>query len=101
MYGIILKRCWPIMEDVMNLFAHFYANDDVLVDLNYTYIGLLPKIHKVNQMKDFQPIILRNLIYKLISKVLSNRLRSFLPSLIVSSKSAFVSGSVIPHPYVR
>ncbi|WJX95853.1 hypothetical protein P8452_77122 [Trifolium repens] len=63
--------------------------------LNLTNIALIPKGDEQTSMRDWRPIALCNVIYKLVAKVLANRLKSVLDKCILINQSAFVPGRSI------
>lgn len=63
--------------------------------LNHTYITRVPKTKSPVRVIEFRPIALCNILYKLISKVLANRLKNLLPAVISNSQSAFQSNKAI------
>jgi len=64
-------------------------------DLNITNIALIPKGSLQVSMKDWRPIALCNVLYKIISKVLANRLKTILSQCIFDNQSASVPGRSI------
>ena len=57
-----------------------------------TFLALIPKKLRAVECKDFRPISLITGIYKIISKVLANRLKSVLEKVVSDSQNAFVGG---------
>ena len=67
---------WEIVkEEVMLLFKEFHDKAKLVCSLNTTFIVLVPKKEDVEDIRDFRLISLVNNIYKLIAKVLANRLK--------------------------
>lgn len=65
------------------------------VDLSSTHIVLVPKKDYPESMGDLWPIVLCNLLYKIITKTLANRLKRVLLGVVLEEQSAFISGRLI------
>lgn len=63
---------------------------EISSEINHTFITLIPKKNQHTRVANFQPISLCNVLYKLISKVIVNRLWAMMPNIISDSQSAFV-----------
>ena len=62
---------------------------------NEMSIVLIPKIRQQEELKDFRLIILCNVMYKVVSKCMVNRLRPILDDIVSENQSVSVSGRVI------
>lgn len=58
--------------------------------VNHTFLALMPKQAVTNRIEQFRPISLCNVIYKVITKILANRLKPFLDDLIHPSQTTFI-----------
>lgn len=65
--------------------------------INFTYIALISKIKNLVLASDFGPISLYNVIYKVVSKVFANRLKSLLSTIISKNQSAFMLDHLITY----
>ena len=63
--------------------------------INQTFITLILKVKSLVRVSEYRLIALCNILYKLISKVLANRLEKILPCVIFESQSAFQSNKAI------
>ena len=69
------KEFWPQIKDVVKeMLDELHAGNLDLWRFNYGVIILLPKLKLPNNIKQFRPICLLNIIYKIITKVLTLRL---------------------------
>ena len=93
---IFYKQFWAKIGDEVSSAVLAVLNSGIIPpNLNHTFITLIPKIQSPRRVTDFRPISLSNVLYKLIAKVLANRLKKFLPELISETQSAFMSGRLI------
>ena len=74
---------------------NFLVSGEMDTRLNITNICMIPKTEKPTRMRELRSISLCNLGYKIISMVLCQRLKIYLPLLISETQSAFVAGRLI------
>ena len=79
----------------MDFFDYFHRHSMFERSLNASFLTLIPKKCNAVSIKDFRPISLVGSVYKLLSKVLANRLRAVLDNLISESQNLFVGGRQI------
>jgi hypothetical protein len=75
-----LQTCLAMdTNDVHSLITDFYTTSFMQPEINQTFITLIPKKMQPIVPQDFRPISLSNVIYKIISKSLADRLKPHLP----------------------
>ena len=66
-------------------------------NLNHTFITLIPKVKNPELVSKSNPISLCNVLYKIFSKVLANKLKKILPHITTKHQSAFTEDWLIPN----
>ncbi|GJY31196.1 RNA-directed DNA polymerase, eukaryota [Tanacetum coccineum] len=86
------RRFWNLIEcDVEDAVIHFYKNGFCHKGGNSSFIDLIPKKQGANMVNDFRPISLIGSLYKIITKLLANRLAFVINELVSDCQSAFIS----------
>ncbi|GJS48187.1 RNA-directed DNA polymerase, eukaryota, reverse transcriptase zinc-binding domain protein [Tanacetum coccineum] len=87
------KKAWNIVrKEVCLAIKDFFLNGKLLGEINATIIALVPKVEVPNKVSEFRPIACCNVIYKSISKILTNRIKTDLQKVVNINQSAFIPG---------
>lgn len=89
-----------VKDEIMDLIIAFYNHVLDLKPINRGNVIMIPKKEGANSVHDFRPISVINLVPKIISKMLANRLRRALPDLISPYQTAFVKGRFIAENFI-
>ena len=84
-----------IGPDVSEAVLSCLNSGTLLKSINHTFITLIPKVNNPETVMEFRPISLCNVIYKIISKAIANRLKPFLNSIVSEAQSAFTADRII------
>ncbi|XP_055960697.1 uncharacterized protein LOC126668753 [Mercurialis annua] len=95
--SFFFQTYWPLIGNQITqaVQSFFFIKGRMLKSINHTLIVLIPKVKWPQQVSDFRPISLCNVLYKIISKILTARLQEVLPHIISYSQNAFVKNRVI------
>jgi hypothetical protein len=92
-HGVFFRQYWHILgEDIYEMINQAFTTGQFNPTLAETLICLIPKVDCPKHFKDFRPISLCNTLYKLVTKILVNRLRPMLDSIIGPFQSSFLPG---------
>ena len=90
------QNCWEIVkEDVLDMFKEFHEQNSFIRSLNHTFLVLIPKKGGAEDLGDYRPISLLGGLYKLLAKVLANRLKKIIGKAISPDQNAFIKGRQI------
>ena len=90
------QACWDFVnEEILELFKEFYDQSSFAKSLNTTFLVLIPKKGGAEDLEDFRPISLLGRLFKLLAKVLANRLKKVLGNVVYVDQNDFVRGRQI------
>lgn len=108
MSPLFFQKFWLIVKhDLVQAISSFFHSGHLLKSVNETLICLIPKVASPTMITQLRPISLCNISYKVIAKILTNRLKHSLSVCISPSQSAFILGrqiidnTFIAHEYVH
>lgn len=90
------KAYWPIIrKEVCDGIRSFFQSGQMPISWKSTFLALIPKVPNPQSPAQFRPISLCNTLYKIVVKIMVNRLKPLLPKLIAQEQGAFVEGRSI------
>jgi hypothetical protein len=96
LHAVFYKKFWSVCgEEITQEILNALNIGEIPEGWNDTTAVLIPKVDDLELLAQFRPISLCNVIYKIISKMLSMRLKDILPEVISPMQSAFVPGRLI------
>ena len=83
MPSLFFQNYWELVKgDITNTILSFLNSGSLPSPINHTFVTLIPKIKNPERVTEFRPISLCNVLYKIFSEVLENRLKRVLPLII-------------------
>lgn len=90
------QKLWDVVGgDIYSACTTWIRDGCFSSGLNDMVVTLIPKCDSSSSMKDLRPISLCNVVYKILSKILCNLLKSVFPKLVDKCQSVFVAGRSI------
>ncbi|XP_011101787.1 uncharacterized protein LOC105179848 [Sesamum indicum] len=90
------KAAWSVVgQEITMAVLDFFSTGKLLKQVNSTLFALIPKVHTPMTIGNFRPISCGNVLYKIIAKLLVQRLSMVLDKKISPCQRAFIPGRSI------
>jgi hypothetical protein len=94
--AFFFQTYWEIIsKDVVEAVIQFFISSWLIPNMNANTVVLIPKKDNADSIGHYRPIALANFKYKIISKILADRLAQILPSIISKEQRGFIKGRQI------
>ena len=91
--GYFFQRFWEVIgEDMYEAVAEYFRTGVIPTGMNSSFVTLIPKGTDVTRVEDYRPIVLGNFLYKVVTKILANRLGVILAKVISPNQFGFIPG---------
>ncbi|GJV50353.1 RNA-directed DNA polymerase, eukaryota, reverse transcriptase zinc-binding domain protein [Tanacetum coccineum] len=88
-----VKKYWDIIQkDLYDFISSFFASSELPYGANSSFFTLIPKVNNPTLITDFRLISLIDIHYKIIAKILANRLSKVIDKIVSKEQSAFIVG---------
>jgi hypothetical protein len=84
-----------IGNDIMEAVEESRRSSSMVKSLNSTFIVFIPKADKPSNFGELRPISLCNLAYKIFTKIIVNKIKSFLSKSLSGEQLGFLKGRKI------
>ncbi|GKA50427.1 RNA-directed DNA polymerase, eukaryota [Tanacetum coccineum] len=97
-----LKKYWDLVgSDFCGAVEYFFDHGTFPKGCNTSFIALIPKVLDAKLVSDFRPISLIGCVYKVVSKILANRIKTVISDLVSDTQTAFVAGrQILDGPFI-
>ncbi|MCH94435.1 RNA-directed DNA polymerase (Reverse transcriptase), partial [Trifolium medium] len=91
--AFFFQTYWDIIQhDVVNAVTEFFTTGWLLPNFNANTLILIPKTSNADTIDQYRPIAMANFKFKIISKVIADRLAQIMPTIISKEQMGFVHG---------
>nr|GEV07230.1 RNA-directed DNA polymerase, eukaryota [Tanacetum cinerariifolium] len=96
------RKYWNLVgSDLCDIVEYFFDTGSFPNGCNSSFVALISKITEAKFVNDFRPISLIGSVYKVVTKVLANRLALVISDLISDTQSAFVANrQILDGPFI-
>lgn len=91
LHPYFFQKYWDIVgPSIVDLYMKVFNTGSILEEINKTHVCLIPKCNNANSLKKFRPISLYNTSYKIITKIIARRMKSFNHKVIGPCQTSFL-----------
>ncbi|GKF10539.1 transposon TX1 uncharacterized [Tanacetum coccineum] len=91
-----IKKAWDVIKsDLLNAVRWFWANMEISWACNASFVSIIPKVADPIGLGDFCPISLIGCYYKILAKILAERVKRVVGYVVGEVQNAFIKGRFI------